>query len=274
MSFFGVRIFTIFTFWIFFLEVLSVPDVGIRQDWFGSPHDELLSFSAIMEFNANADGSNPVTSLSDRQLVSLVSKAYNEMTNLPGNNKPGVMVLLASGNSIYFASSIKSDRGNWLGVGASENQRPQILVQAAGGARIGGSSHVREGHCGEINVMDLFFARNEGLVFQGTASRIVAWGTSKGSPPTIFNPCNNSGDRYGCWSFLRAIANPSNPNAGLNAADLININSRTTPDTSFPDGLSVQRNRNYPRESNADYEALCTIADEEYDPDHPEERKR
>ncbi|KAL8664083.1 MAG: hypothetical protein Q9202_003375 [Teloschistes flavicans] len=257
------------------LRVLSVPNVGIQQDWFEPGHDELYSFSAIMVFNANDDGTNPVASLSNGQLVALASKAYDEMTALPGTDKPGAMILLASANSLYFASSIKRDRANWLGLGTSDNARPEVLVQAAGGARIGASGHIRGGSCGEINVMALYHTWNSRLQFQNTASRIVAWGTSEGSSPAIFNPCSDRRSRYGCWTFLRAIANPDNPRAHLDAANLINIPRTTNPDTNFPDNL--QFSTRYARRSDVDredYRALCLIAESNFDPNHPDQRKR
>lgn len=52
------------------------------------------------------------------------------------------MAVFAINNKVYFASVVKSDRQNWLGIGQEDGGKPQALVNAAGGCRIGGSSHM------------------------------------------------------------------------------------------------------------------------------------
>ena len=68
------------SFWTLIHTVLSTPDIGIQQDWFMSPHDELRSFSGVITFNANPDGSILVVSLTDGQHLGLVSKAFDELS--------------------------------------------------------------------------------------------------------------------------------------------------------------------------------------------------
>lgn len=264
----------------FILRTFATSNVGIQQDWFEG-HDSLLSFSAVMVYNANPDGSSPVPSITDGQMVGLAAKAYAEMitiwTAIPNkadNKPPGAMAVLAINNEIYFASVIKADRENWLGIGHDDGGKPQALVNAAGGCRIGGSSHRIGGRCGEINLMDTYYTRNQNLNFQGTGSRLVVWGTwdSGNVPLQILPPCIDNAGRYGCYTFLRAIANPQNPKQPLNDADLKVIAKTTALDNGYPNGLnSVTR---FARLSAEDKALLCAIADDPYDPDHPELRKR
>lgn len=118
MKFFGTHVHyvTLTLLWNLIFRVLATPNIGIQQDWFTEgKNDDLVSYSGLITFNANADGSNPVDKLSDGQLVGLVDKAYSEMNAKPGGDKPGLMALLAHQNAVYFASSIRNDRGNWLG---------------------------------------------------------------------------------------------------------------------------------------------------------------
>lgn len=260
------------------LRTFATPNVGIQQDWLQG-HDSLMSFSAIMVFNANPDGTNPVTSITDGQLVGLAAKAYDEMialwTPIPykeNNNQPGAMAVLAINNEIYFASMIKADRQNWLGSGRSDGGKPQALVNAAGGCRIGGSSHRIGGRCGEINLMDTYYTRNNALNLQGSRSRLVVWGAFSGSPLQILSPCLDSASRYGCYAFLRAIANPQNPQRPLQNADLKVIAKNTARDNSFPNALvSVTT---YARLSTVIKDALCEISDDPYDPDSPDLRRK
>lgn len=230
-----------------------------------------------MVFNANPDGSSPVTSITDGQLVGLAAQAYQEMVtiwnaipNKADTNKPGAMAAFAINNEIYFASVIKSDRQNWLGVG-QDVTKPQALVNAAGGCRIGGSAHRINGNCAEINLMDTYYTRNNNLNFQGSQSRLVVWGTY-GSASQILAPCSNHGDRYGCYTFLRAIANPQNPTQNLQPNDIKVITISTALDNSFPNGLVAVKV--YARLSTQDQAALCEVADAPYDPDSPELRRR
>lgn len=267
----SLQIISILNLLLFALKVSAVPNLGIQRDWLPGGEDEngefkLVSFSSVLDFNADEQGNNPVESLSDAQLVGFASRAFDEMFELAGLIKPEIMVLLASGNSLYFASSLRGSRDYFFGTGVPENHRPQVLINAAGGVRIAGSFHKTANH-GEVNVMDLFFIRNGQLNFQGTSSRIVAWGIVTGQRGAV-NPCSGTESRYGCKIFLQRIANPRNPDAPLNKADLINIKRDTDPDYNLPDGLEFV-NRN-PR---ADYNAACFVPDMDYDPDHPDRRK-
>ncbi len=264
----------------FILRTFATPNVGIQQDWFQG-HDSLLSFSAVMVYGANPDGTSPVPSITDGQMVGLAAQAYAEMItiwnaipNKEDPKPPGAMAVLAIKNEIYFASVIKADRENWLGIGHDDGGKPQILVNAAGGCRIGGSSHRIGGRCGEINLMDIYYSRNQNLNFQGTGSRLVVWGTwdSGKVPLQILAPCIDSAGRYGCYTFLRAIANPQNPKQPLNDADMGVIAKNTALDNSYPNGLNS--GTRYARLSTQDQALLCAIDDEPYDPNQPELRKR
>ncbi|KAL9593258.1 MAG: hypothetical protein Q9219_007627 [cf. Caloplaca sp. 3 TL-2023] len=262
-----LRFLSVLTLLLSALEVLSIPNLGIQRDWLQGGEDsngdyKLQSFSSVLDFNADEQGDNPVDSLSDAQLVGMASVAFDEMIAFSGPSKPEIMVLLASGNSLYFASSLRGSRDYFYGTGVLENHRPQELIDAAGGVRISGSFHKTANH-GEVNVMDLFYTRNGRLSFQGTSSRIIAWGIVSGIRRP-YNPCSGTESRYGCKIFLQRIANPSNPQAPLNKADLINIDQDTSPDFDL-DGLSFV-NRN-PR---ADYNTACSVLDMDFDPDHPE----
>lgn len=181
------------------------------------------------------------------------------------------MAVLAVKNEIYFASVIKSDRQNWLGIGHSDRGKPQALVTAAGGCRIGGSSHRIGGRCGEINLMDTYYTRNRALDFQGSGSRLVVWGTFDNVPLQILSPCLDAGGRYGCYTFLRAIANPQNPKQQLQDVDM-KVIKNTARDNGYPSGLASITT--YARISTQIKDALCEISDDPYDPDNPELRKR
>lgn len=256
--------------WTLSLTILCTPNVGIQKDWFPGKHEFLVSFSAILKFSATSDGTNPVSALSDAQLVGLCAKAFDEMHSTLGDyEKPMAMALLAVDNNIYFASSIRSDRGNWLGKGRGiEEQRPQILARAAGAARIAGNSHRIGGFCGEINIMDLYFAYNRILNFAGKMARIVVWGKTSG-PARIFDPCAAPTNGYGCGTFLRAIANPMNPTQPLNEANLRVIAKETNRDENWPDGVKFGYVGLRPIE--ADKEFCLRESDEPFDPDHPDQ---
>ena len=131
-------------------------------------------------YKANLDGSSPVPSITDDQMVGLAAKAYAEMitiwTTTPkkaDNKPPDAMSVLAINNEIYFVSVIKADRENWLGIGHDDGGKPQALVNAAGGCRIGGSSYRIGGRFGEISLMDTYYARNQHPSFQVTGSLLI-----------------------------------------------------------------------------------------------------
>ena len=249
---------------------ISTPNIGIQQDWF-TTSDDLISFSGIIQFNQNDDGSNPVSALSDGQVVGLASKAYDEMTAFGNSNTPGAMAVMATNNEIFFASSFRgSDRGLWLNP-QNDDTRPNILVKAAGGCRLAGNHRIG-GRCGEINLFDLYYNWKTNLNLQGTHSRIVVWGTYDGSPLEVLNPCLPREGRYGCDSFLRAATNPQNPTAHLDDANLRVIPKATAADQSWPNGLTFTYRQS--RLNSGDKAVACEIADDEFDPNHPELRKR
>ena len=248
---------------------ISTPNIGIQQDWF-TTSDELISFSGIIQFDQNDDGSNPVSALSDGQLVGLASKAYDEMTAFRNGNTPGAMAVVATNNEIFFASSIRGgDRGHWLNP-QNGNTRPSILIMAAGGCRLGGN-HRTGGRCGEINLFDLYWNWKTNLNLQGSHSRIVVWGTYTGSPLQILPPCKNDQGRYGCEVFLKAATNPQNPTADLDDANLRVIPKSTAVDQSWPNGLTFTYRQS---RLNGGDQAACEMMDDEFDPDHPELRRR
>ena len=249
---------------------ISTPNIGIQQDWV-TTSEELISFSGLISFNQNDDGSNPVSDLSDGQIVGLASKAYDEMTAFGNSNAPGAMAVMATNNEIFFASSIRgSDRGQWLNP-QNDDTRPNILIKAAGGCRLGGDHRIG-GRCGEINLFDLYWNWKKSLNLQGTHSRIVVWGTYNGSPLGILNPCQAREGRYGCDNFLRAATNPQNPKAHLDDANLRVIPKTTAVDQSWPNGLTFTHRQ--ARLTGGDKAALCEMMDDEFDPNHPELRKR
>ena len=259
------------------LRTFATPNIGIQQDWFQGD-DSLLSFSAIMVFNANPDGIHPVPSITDGQMVGPAAKVYDEMIalwtaipNKKNNDRPGAVAVLAVKNEVYSASVIKADRHNWLGIGRSDGGKLQALVDAAGGCRIGGSSHRIGGRCGEVNFMDTYYTRNRDLNFQGSGSRLVVWGTFDNFSLQNLSPYLNAGGRYGCHTFLRAIANPQNPKQQLQDADL-KVIKNTARDNSYPSGLaSITK---YARLSTQIKDALCEISDDPYDLDSPDLRRK
>ena len=253
----------------FIFTVICTPDIGIRNDWFDS-HPDLVSFSGVLVFNAKSDGNSPVPDLSDGLLVGICAKAFDEMRSAEGNHdKPQAMALLAVGNEIYHASSIMSDRNNWLGKGRGvEDQRPQILARAAGAARIAGSTHRIGGACAEINIMDLYHYRNKDLNFAGKRARIVVWATKDGDT-NIFNPCSTPLNGYGCRDFLKAIANPSDPKLPLKDENLKVIAKQTSRDNGWPDGLQFMFSA--VRLTQGDKEACEMLAKDPYDPNDPDQ---
>ena len=256
--------------WSLVVNVLCIPNIGIQKDWFGDDHTELISFSGVLRFDAMPDGTNPVPALSDAQLVGLCAKAFDEMRSAGGRyDKPAAMALLAIDNKVYLASSIKSDRNNWLGRGQGiDKQRPQILARAAGAARIAGSSHRTRGSCGEINIMDLYYTHNRELNFLGRRARIVVWAT-RDDYTGIFNPCSTPANGYGCGDFLRAIANPADPAQPLNDDNLKVIAKQMQRDNNWPDGLQFRFGP--VRLTPSDKNALEEIVDTPYDPDNPDQ---
>lgn len=223
------------------LSAISTPDIGIQQDWVSEGQDpsDLISYSGIIQFNQNGDGTNPVDALSDGKLVGLASKAYEEMKAFPRQNKPNTMVVMATNNEIYFASSMTGkDRGNWLSSRAIDPGRPNILIDAAGGCRLGGF-HRKGGRCGEINLFDLFYNWNDNLNLRGSHSRTLAWGSDEGQQPKVYYPCFWDEGKYGCYDFLRAATN-DDPKAHLDDANLKLVNVNTQIDQSWPEGLQFR----------------------------------
>lgn len=263
---------TIVLLWTLFVSVLCTPDVGIQKDWFNGDHGDLVSFSAVLLFEAKSDkdSTNPLSELSDGQLVGLCAKAFDEMRSAGGSYQtPRAMALLAVDHKVYLASSIVADRNNWLGRGkGTDEQRPQILARAAGAARIAGSSHRIGGACGEINIMDLYQTHNKNLNLSGKKARIVVWATT-GGPPTIFNPCATPAGGYGCGDFLRAIANPSNPTQPLNDDTLKVIPNKTNRDDNWPDGAKFSYIPH--RQTEADKESCEMMIDIPFDPNNPDQ---
>ena len=230
-----------------------------------------MSFSGVIQFNQNDDGTNPVDSLSDGKLVGLASKAFDEMRASPQENKPNMMVVMATKNQIYFASSMTGrDRGNWLSTEEGEVGRPNILIEAAGGCRLAGT-HKVGGRCGEINLFDLFYNWNKHLDLQGSHSRIVAWGSLNYKPARAYHPCKKFDTNYGCEDFLKA-ATKNDPKEKLDDANLKVVNKNTQIDRSWPEGLQFHYvSRRVPA---SDYDVACKAEDDPFDPNHPELRKR
>ena len=251
----------------------STPNIGIQQDWISGDEgpDDLISFSGIIEFNQNDDGTNPVDTLSDGKLVGLASKAFDEMNALPQRNKPNTIAVMATKNQIYFASSMTGeDRGNWLSSKHYEHGRANILIEAAGGCRLGGI-HRKGGRCGEINLFDLFYNQNKHLNLRGSHSRILAWGSFEGAPAKVYHPCRDDDPRYGCESFLKAATNDDQKKK-LDDANLKVVNKHTRIDQSWPEGLQFRyRSLRLPA---SDFDAACRDLEDPFDPNHPELRRR
>lgn len=87
----------VFIFLTCIFECLATPDVGITQDSVLN-EKKLISFSAFLHFNADANNNNPVDALTDKQLMGLVKKAWREMQThyqaLPADDKHGGGTLL------------------------------------------------------------------------------------------------------------------------------------------------------------------------------------
>ncbi|KAL9076289.1 MAG: hypothetical protein Q9161_001005 [Pseudevernia consocians] len=202
-------------------------------------------------------------------MVGLAAKAHAEMitiwTTTPkkaDNKPPDAMSVLAINAEIYFVSVIKADRENWLGIGYDDGGKPQALVNAAGGCRLGGSSHRIGGRFGEISLMDTYYARNQHPSFQG------AWDSDSRQ---ILSPCIDNSGRYGSY-IPQSDRQPQNLKQPLNDADLRVIAKTTTLENGYLHGLSSITQ--FIRLS-AEHEALlCAIKDDPYDPNHPELRKR
>ena len=80
---------------------------------------------------------NAVAAMSNRLLVGLCKKAFNEMEGQGG--EPAAMALLAAGNELYPAFSIRADRYGWLGqFGERGEQMPLKLAEAAKSLRFSG----------------------------------------------------------------------------------------------------------------------------------------
>ena len=182
----------------------------------------LSSFSAVMKFNLDDNGSNPVDEITDGQLVALAAQAYGEMKDLgrhTNQETPGTIGLLATNNVIYIASSVQGEgRGYWLGTREGQTRIDDRLLNAAYRCRIGGI-HRNGGRCAELNLFDLYKARNEEIDLDGTHSRILAYGKFQNEPEKAYFPCTNDEGRWGCWTMLRALSN-ENPEDHLKDENL------------------------------------------------------
>ena len=79
------------------------------------------------------------------------------MKTIGDQTTPRTIGVLASGNQIYFASSITgSGRGYWLGTKQGQEPAYNRLLTAAGRCRLGGM-HRNGGRCSEINLLDVFY---------------------------------------------------------------------------------------------------------------------
>lgn len=118
-----------------------------------------------------------------------------------------------------------------------------------------------------INIMDLYYNFNHNLNFRGTASRFVAYGiTEAGGTPQIFLPCRGVESRFGCNTFMQAIANPENPTEPLNGANIRVIPTKTILDDRWSNDISfmVKNVR-----TSAGDKAACEKFDEAFDPNEP-----
>lgn len=149
---------------------------------------------------------------------------------------------MATGNDLIFASSIKGTMGTWLNAQGSTQglALPQQLETAAGGARLGELFHSKEGTCGEVNLMELFWKYKGSLNLQGSGSRMTVWSNPL---KKHIDPCGDRDARYGCDTFIRSIANPNVPDSHLDGADIRYNDKKQSFDEgwSWPQGVTFQR---------------------------------
>ena len=212
------------TLWSSLVSIISaVPNLGVQRDFAPQfPHDSLMSYSAVIEFN---DQSIPGdrTKMSDAQFINLAKVAYNEMvdiwsrSNFNSDGCPGALIAMESGGFMYFASAIRSPNG------INFNIVDQAIQDSVGWFQLqcttqGMGTHRTGGRCAEPNVLRLYGDKN-GLTTDNpprymspptsnTSPRIAVWGRPSGALPNqnkefVFDPCADPlGSGYGCTRLV------------------------------------------------------------------------
>lgn len=101
--------------------------------------------------------------MTDAKLLHLAVVAYNEMVaiwrarDLESRLLPGAMAVIASGDKLYFASSIRTVPGGVKLKDVPQGSIKDIMVDAL---TMGIGTHSHKGGCGEMNCLELFWASN------------------------------------------------------------------------------------------------------------------
>ncbi|KAK2609216.1 hypothetical protein QQS21_002298 [Conoideocrella luteorostrata] len=170
-------------------------------------------------FSSHLKFKNDVSSISDLQLKQIAYDAYPEMVRdmlqykpvLDRTNKgfperlPGVMTLLAWGNEIILASSMKGKLAFLTEMNASPVRTTLEQCQTFPGAvRDRKYGHMRDARCGEVSALHLFYKKypNKSLKDFKDKVRIVTV-ERKGDTYKVINPCGWNKDTNGCDLLLK-----------------------------------------------------------------------
>jgi hypothetical protein len=163
------------------IQLLSLAyaiQIGIQKDTFDAK--ELIhSYSGRIKFKENtknAADQYPPQFMSDEKLVKLGVLAYNEMLaihdSLPltSDQRPGAMIVLASGKEIIFASSMKGGYKSYYSSDVPHYQLKNALTYCQ---TISEGPHRTRLACGKPNVLDV--ALSSDAILDPSDARITVW---------------------------------------------------------------------------------------------------
>lgn len=102
--------------------------------------------------------------MTDAKLLHLAVVAYNEMVaiwrarNIPSDLLPGAMAVIASGDKLYFASSLRTVPNSVRLRDVPQGSVRELMDEAL---TMGIGTHSHGGGCSEINCLEIFWAKNE-----------------------------------------------------------------------------------------------------------------
>jgi len=102
--------------------------------------------------------------MTDAKLLHLAVVAYNEMVaiwrarNIPSDLLPNAMAVIASGDKLYFASSLRTVPNSVRLRDVPQGSVRELMDEAL---TMGIGTHSHGGGCSEINCLELFWAKNE-----------------------------------------------------------------------------------------------------------------